>query len=249
MTYTHLRVGTKPFRSKPPRKGPPCSEPYITATNILRDPGFELHDANVPNGPSGYDFPGDGMGTGSNPSGSLYWDATNITDTLYYDVNGWAVFSNNSGGAGLPVLSTANPRSGTYHWRVSYAPSTISGAETHPVVVGGRFCVPVSGLIRGYSSRVEPGDFVRFGVYAMANTTTGTPTIQPAIDFYDSGANNITTINGTSSALTTSYVYYEVTAIAPASSYACVVDATLWAATSQSATLTFDIDDCVLEVS
>lgn len=249
MTYTYLRVGTKPFRSKPPRKGAPCSEPIVYGTNILKDPGFELHDANVPNGPAGYDFPGDGFGPGSTPIGSLYWDATNITDTLYYDTNGWAVFSNNSGGDGLPVLSTANPRSGTYHWRVSYPPATISGAETYPIPVGGKYCTKISGRWQAYSARVEPGDFVRFGVYAMANTTTGTPTIQMSIGFYDSAAASITTVTGTATSLTTGYVWYESTAVAPASSYAIAVEANLWANTSQSATLTFDVDDAVLEVS
>lgn len=248
MTFTRLRVGTKPFKSKPPRKGPPCTEPYIQGSNILRDPGFELHDANVPNGPNGWDFPGDGFGPGGANPGSLYWHTTYISDLLYYDLNGWAVWSNNNGGDGLPVLSTVNPRNGTYHFRTSFPPNTF--ASTYPIPIGGRYCNPVSGLIQPYSARIEPGDFVRFGAWIMANTTIGTPIVTISMAFYDASAAKVgATIVGPSPALTTAYAFYEADAFAPATAYTVIIEPDLGISGTQTAAIDFDVDDLELEIA
>jgi len=251
MTFTRLRVGTKPFRSKPPRLGPPCTEPYIRGSNILKDPGFEIHSGLVPKGPDNYEFPGDGFSTSSTP-GSLYWLSTNITDRFYYDVNGWAVWSNNRAAGPFPVISTANPRSGTKHWRMTY-PTTQdwTGDESYPIPINGSYCALRGGLIMGYSARCKQGDVITYSEYIEVSTTTDGPhEVFPEIAFYDENADIIgSVITGSGVNLTTTYAKYEISAIAPADAYALVTEIEIPDPGNISVAPThFDVDDCVLSV-
>ena len=237
----------------PRRSSEACTEPLILGDNILRDPGFEFHNANVPIGPVPMTIPGDGFSAGGNP-GSLRWNTDLVEGNLYYDLNGWAVWSNNFGvlpGSGEPVISTANPRSGTYHWRVTYLTGASFGSETYPIPIGGRYCELRTGLIQGYSARVEPGLTVRYSQYMMvSNTTDGPFNVNREIAFYDADFVQISSVVPSPIALTTSYVKHEVSTTAPANAFVCVAEFDI--ENSYELTLSpthFDVDDCVLEVS
>ncbi len=220
----------------------------------MKDPGFEFHTVRVPSGPNGMTIPGDSFGASVSP-GSLYWDTVNISNRFYYNVNGWAVFSNNIGhtptGSGLPEISTANPRSGTYHWRVPYLTGEIGGAVTYPLPIGGSFCTLKSGLTQGYSARCEPGDLALFsGYYTVSDTTDGPFPLNTALAWYDSDATRISTVTGPVNNLTTSYVKHEHSAVAPAGTYAVVFEFDIENGFEETVgTVNFDADDFVLGIT
>jgi len=64
MTYSHLTVGTSKIPARPPRGQPPCTEPVVYGSNVLKDPGFELQLSNFSGGPEGSEIPGVSLGNG-----------------------------------------------------------------------------------------------------------------------------------------------------------------------------------------
>ncbi len=255
------------FANEPRRSSEPCSEgPVIFGSNILKDPGFEFHFERVPIGPKithhggvpqkGMAFPGDGFGAGQANTGSLYWTHENIQDRLYYDVNGWTVWSNNEGAVppATPELSTENPRSGTYHWRVSFFIGDGGSTETYPTPIGGSYCALKNGRIEGYSARCEEGNLVRYSAHVTVSDPFDGPFgVRVTITFFDKDSDVISGAFGPTPSLTTSYVKYEYSATAPPNTHTCVVEAEIengsFPLEGASRDIHFDVDDCVLEVS
>ncbi len=257
MTFSHLRVGTKPFRSKPPRKGPPCVEPYVQGTNILRDPGFELHLANLTGGPFGEEIPGKKWMDVTTPTtqytswsdGSLAPITSGWTGEVNYIAQtswiraGWTV-------------STSNLRSGTYHARTTPIVGNGLVQNGNP---GALYPTGFHACSNNYpwAARVEPGDFVSFSMWASMTPVLGNSNpelIVFQLDFYDIDASWIASVDGLpggNEAITTSYAQFTVSGFAPAAAYYLDVQPTFDrdGGDSPASSLVFDVDDCILEVT
>lgn len=230
----------------------PCVEQLIKGPNVLKDPGFENH-AGVPDGVDGFDFPGDGVSAGGANPGSLYWWDRYITDDFWYNGQGWATWSNNTEhGYGQPELSTVNPRSGQYHWRVFYPAGDHGSVEAFPVPLGGRYCdLHTNGLIQGYSARCEPGDTITASFHGMVDPVpVNGVEVYIEIEFYDTDANYVTQSSYDSQVanLGGSYSKREMTRVAPDGAWTALVNYGTYIIDSSAAATYIDIDDCVLGV-
>lgn len=179
MTHTMLKLGVPKFKQRFKEKrvpffASPCADiPRLTGANILRDPGFEAHLSLTPTGPDGEHFAGEhALGNGP-PFNNLQWAAgtSQLVDPAVATVTPWGVFTNNGVGFGTSRwhISTANPRSGTYHARYEYdfegPDSTLEPSELTPI--GGRNCDGAA-----YSTQVTPGDVVSFSAYVYISDNT-----------------------------------------------------------------------------
>ena len=245
MTYTHLTVGTSKLPSKPPRAQPPCLEPYIVGTNILRDPGFELLPSNVGLGPNGDELPEVG--------GSLPW--TYFDDSLCPVLNPeWATDYTDYNTPRRWFVSTADPRAGTYHARMEGKTSIRDGLSTN---YGDRLFAMMfvwcdnPSVDWQWGGRVSEGDYIRFGCWAKASTVTGAPYIQPAIYIANHAGDAYVASSRPNLALTTSYAWYETSLFAPVNAYYLETHVSVLADTYASipTNITVDVDDAVLEVS
>jgi hypothetical protein len=140
------------------------------------------------------------------------------------------------------VVSTADPRSGTYHGRTD-----LSGDFDILLRVYG---FPDCDFLadRGTAARVEPGDFVRFGAWLKVTDTVNDPDAWLRLWFFDETYLIDTFVQVELPPLTTSYAYHEIDTITPSGYHY------LWAEIEPNAHLTggsgrfMDVDDCELEV-
>lgn len=236
MAYTYLRVGTKPFRSKPPRKGPPCTEPYVRGSNILRDPGFEQFLAWGHGGPDD-DMPID--------STNQYNDSTFAK--LGTSGVPWQGGENLSSGDNYWKVSTANPRNGTYHARWTGLSSTFLAfaGQLNPVMFH-KCPLDTAGWL--VAARVEPGDFIRHSAWIRGTVSAGNPKLDYAWEVFDSDGVSVASDTVTVGNLTGTYTKYEFSFFAPANAFYLDIGFIPYP-DSNSVNCTFDVDDCELEVS
>lgn len=237
----------------------PCTEPLIKGVNVLKDPSFEKMPFLERQGVRGMTFPGDSFSPGGSTPGSLAWTTEWIFDRYWYDVNGWATFSNNesvTGSNGTPYISDVAPRTGRYHWRVSYEPVVVSwGAMTaYPIPISGSYCELVDGLIQGYSARCEPGDTVTTSIYCKVNTVADGPyEMEIEGSWFDRTgawvANWPFVVD--SKNITTNYQKFERAVVAPAGAYTVAVGFYNYQddTSDVNQTLHFDFDDASLVVT
>ena len=244
-SLTHLTIGKERIPSKPPRSNPPCTEPYVTGTNILKDPGFELHIANTGGGPLGDEIPAIALG-----AQTVWTDNTTNPNTNY----GWAADSNISGSTRWQVVTT-DPDAGTYHARTTnIGGASNNGGELYVFGLYSCSLIMGSSLWNGFSARVEPGDYVRFKVRAKCSATTGAPLILLTLYWFEGVAGpDSSTVDSGSVALTTSYADYVFAAFVPTApnpgdNATQFLRATIVGWGGQAGTV-YDVDSCELEMS
>ena len=225
MTFTHLTVGTSKLPSKPPRSNPPCTEPYVKGANILRDPGFELHLSNT--------------GKTEIPELSSSWATLTWQDTTTPDPSliGWANTAYVAGGSVTAWdISDAGEETGSYSARM--VGNTLA---PHLAVIG------LVGCSDGefYSARCEPGDYTRVACRGIVDSTSGTPNVLIAMEWYAADGSFIDSADLADTPLTTSYATYETDGFAPATSYYMRV----YYKVSNQSGRTIYLDNAVLEVS
>ncbi len=166
---TQLRVGTKSFKSKPPRGKGPCSESRILRPNVLLDPGFE----------SGGDKLGTRVPMQDNTPELFYPDIQYDDETGipaaptegYTPTLGWtADFDLHTTGR-YYEYATAAPYSGTYHMQSNTYGENINFDNLW--AVGGKMCI--SGHAQGwYSAIVQSGDVIVWSLFSRRTGTSGT---------------------------------------------------------------------------
>ena len=254
-SVSRLTVGTSKLKTKPPRGNPPCTEPIKYGANILSDPGFELQLAQHGGGTLGDSLQmWQGYPPVRNPN---YWSWPGVrADEATWPAApspfpfGWCQWGSVNDPGYVHSLSywqvsTANPRTGTYHLRQT--DNQIQTSSPDVSVFGFRGC-PGSPTDYPWSFKAMPGDFYRFGLWATS-ADGGSTRIDFDLSFYDSDGTGVGG-NYNQTYLTTSYAYYEMSGFVPAallSVYALVsfTDADGGNAGGNH----IDIDDCVLEVS
>lgn len=256
MTTTYLRVGRGRWPSKPPKGNPsPCVDEAVYGANILRDPGFELHAGNGFDnyGVDGEDFAA-GLRTDTSPLGQLYWDAERPTTPLavidsYYDDAGWSIWETYDPAtyplfaAQTPVLSTANPRSGTYHIRWSVPDEFDNEIEIEPL--GGQTCEND----RAYSAVVAAGDTITWSGYVNVAVSAGVAwTGYVAVGYFASDQTHLapaTSEYSETGVTLGSYTLISVSATVPADAKYAVCGFGAYTSGITGAT-TVDFDDCTL---
>ena len=232
-SLTHLTIGKEQITAKPPRSTSPCSEPYLTGTNILKDPGFENHIANTGGGPNGTEIPY------ALTAGGLYWPSDNSKLSSWSYTGGWNHYPGFGSAGQFWQISTINPRSGTYHlrWSATGSPRIMRVFTFQTCVLYSTDYVPIS-------AKVQPGDFVRLVVYALA--ASGTPNLVMRLHFLQAvpGLTQAAPIITTTAALTAAYTRYEIGAFAPPSTSA-YVQADFY---TNTGSIVYDVDDCELLV-
>ena len=229
-----------------------CDEPLVYGANILNDPDFENHIFITSGaGPNGNQFP---FTPGS--SQAPYYVGSGQLST---GVSGW----NFVAGSGVvqPLLSTADPAVGSYHFRATTA-NTSGTAQTYAIVPTKFYtCGPVTNTTYyPISARVEVGDTVQFSIKAKYSTTgSGTATLRFR-HYFARYADGIPVNTGfptlfpdDSHTLTTSYATYSaqsfVAPSAPADAHYYVIEMIFIKSTTGSPeTMTFDADSAQLTV-
>lgn len=214
-----------------------CVEPLVIGSNVLRDPGFELHIGKTGGGPDGDEIPNTLSGGGLNWPSELI-GAASITAS---EASGWV---NKTGTGAFWKLSTANPDSGAYHARI-IAPA----APRKLGALGFLTCEPLSTTRVPVSGRVSGGSLVTFSVRSMADATTGTPKIRLELHFLQNagglpGASNEDPYQSALFNLTTSYATYTFSAMAPALSYFYHAHVLISSATGR----TIDVDNGITSI-
>lgn len=260
MAYTYLRVGTKPFRSKPPRKGPPCIDPFITGTNVLRDPSYELQQATFGTGPElADDIPSFLFGS-TGPL--LVWFSHPITQANHnpmgnesYWAQGWSVLGLTPGYENRRwLISTASPRTGSRHVRkVMFDPGDgyYAGGDVFSLNVFRARCgfSKAESGIDTYSTLVQPGNFIEWSVYVKASSTAASPTLTlQLIGVKPDWSDYSDLFVQQTFSLTVSYARYSISAFADALAGSCHVSLSVDHNTAGNPTTTVDIDDAALEV-
>jgi hypothetical protein len=231
-------------------------EPYVKGANILRDPGFELHVANTGGGPQGDEIPGEYTGLRQRDRQNLRWSDRTIMDP---SLTGWRAQVNVPVGVGYSkrrgwLVSDANPRTGTYHLRSAQLDDTgtyeVAGLYPHSIVA----CH--GGNDPFYACRINPGDYMRFSLWAMVDIVPGNAYIKWMFASYYK-ADGTLSASGSSPSLptqgsenlTTTYTQYQFDGFAPFDAYFL----SIWFEPDHdyttSTALRVDVDDCVLEVT
>lgn len=225
----------------------PCTEIVrVTGANILRDPGFETHSATTPTGPDGEHFAGENGAAGLAGLGfGLEWiDDTRADDLI--DVSGWFVF-NNPDPSYYWRISTANPRSGTYHARYEFVAEGI-GATVQPdslIPMGGKTCDPTP-----WSARVVAGDVVTFTAYVYISDNTDDWEGDIFFQFFDTNFDEVGNDPGSFTALSGgSYVQCTYSQVVPAGGVYAWANVLPFSNSVFTTDAMIDIDDCTLEVA
>lgn len=119
----------------------------------------------------------------------------------------------------LILITTDPPAGSTYHMRKPTAKGSVSIQMCTAVacdVVGA--AAPGAGTHLQYTSVVDPGTVVGLSFDAKCDVLTGTPQVELAHDFYEIDGTYVTTLVDFFN-LTTGYVTYQSTVVAPANSY------------------------------
>ena len=275
MTYTHLTIGQSKIPAKPPRAQPPCTEPIKYGSNVLRDPGFELHVSNTGGGPGGDEvssvrYSDDGTGSPlEGDDGFLHWSDGSTVDA---SLPGWfapvAVATGDDTYYIYPLgwrADTTAPRTGTYHLRSGPAvdgQSVRANDVIHLAVLGVVACLPDAGGGIAehpyYAARVGSGDFVELSFYAKAVLPGSTSALIDDIEleFYEADG---TWIGGSyysnagnyaaTKDMTTSYVQWTFATFAPATSHFVYANIIFQQTPDAGQNTYIDVDDCVLKVS
>lgn len=237
MTQSRLTIGTPKIPAKPPRGKPPCREPIVYGANILKDPGVELQLANFGGGPLGNEIP---QFVGVPVTGLRWSDHTAGPSKSYFIQDQLAINETVRW-----HVSTANPRSGTYHLRLSDTTN-----DAHPWVQLGQANGCPAGL-PFYTAVVQPGDFVKWSMWAMASSTAILPIFSFYVLFMDAAYSYIGPFfqGADDTPLPSSYTQFSVEGFVPATA----AYAELWiygvGQDDNTATAThYDFDDFVLEV-
>lgn len=239
---SRLHVGTPKIPAKPPRGKPPCTEPAVYGTNILKDPGVELQLATFGGGPGGDEIPQGTIGDGL----PYQWsdDSPGPTRSNFITENLSTGFAN------YWSVSTVNPRTGTYHLRMPMSQFGFGDGQ-YLYLSQLNLCDATPGAAgRDWvTARVEPGDFVRLGVWAMVSTTVDTPTMLFGATFNDAAGGLLATSYGfDTEPLTTTYTLFEYSGFAPPNARYVVLSGFVQKV-DQAASADFDLDDFVLQVS
>lgn len=205
-----------------PRLATPCTEPLIRASNILRDPGFELHQGLT--------------GKSEIPELDVQWTALTWQDSAVAPNSvGWAnqAYTN----ASFWDISTLGEESGTYSARIDGTEVT----STELAVIG------LIGCDDGefYSGRCTVGDFTRAACRAIVDSVTGTPNILINMEWYAQDGSFIDSADLSDTPLTTSYATYETIGIAPSTSYYLRV----YYSVSNEQNRVIYLDNAILEVA
>lgn len=253
MTYTTLNLGTPKFKRRlrkrvVPFAVSPCVEPgTISGTNILTDPGFENHLAETGGGPLGDSIPYDWSsvaGSQTEPDSGLLWPtASNPASSTWPDApatSGWFAYyvtlSQNW------EISSASPRSGTYHARWTKPSDTNNGLGLQPY----GFSTCEGGFV--VTGRINPGDYVRWLIWAKSSSASNAA-LQIHINYFNSAFGSVGSNSSSSTGLGTSYASIQVDGIAPANTYYLLTEIANTSAGALGTGATIDIDDCELEVS
>lgn len=233
---SRLVIGTPRIPTKPPRRTP-CTEPLLFDSNILRDPGFENHISATGGGPSGVEIPG-GTVSGFTCPNMVLWSDSSCAPAS----TGWQSNDSGAASAGKWFISTANPRTGTYHARHNLNGSSGDLLRAY----GFPDCRKLAD--RGTAGRVEAGTLVDFSFWAMVSASGGSPTVELRIWFFDFDSYSDLDFPEESGpqSLTTSYAEYSFSAVAPSWAYY------MWAEIEPVAggsTAFLDVDDATLEVA
>ena len=228
---SRLVIGTPRIPAKPPRRMP-CTEARLVGSNILRDPGFENHISATGGGPNGDEIPYDGVALPGEVR-SRWSD-----DSAAPSSSGWMADTDELAGSRW-YIETANPRTGTYH--VRYGPDMVAGTALWPVAVD--VCAWPDGDFGRATSKVVEGDLVDLSFYWMGSSVSGSPTIMWGIQWLDFEGTYMSQSDDTSS-VSTSYVQYDISAVAPAS--AVFVLPFISRLSDSNAAAVHDVDDCVV---
>lgn len=250
-SVSRLTVGKERLPAKPPRGAPPCQEPYLKGTNILKDPGVELQLANFGGGPGGNEIPMQNIDL-SWGTGPVYWnglpyqwnDGTPGPSHSYFShveqgvsPHWWRVFS-------------TNPRTGTYHLRHRIEATGSSTILLLLPQINLCSAIPFEANTPDFATAVvSPGDFIRFSVYASASTLEAQPWAAPGLSFHNGETGSWVESFFTNTEMTAGYAQYEVSGFVP--SGVKYVDATYYTWLWNTATVDcdVDVDDFALEVT
>lgn len=219
---SRIVIGTPRIPAKPPRRFP-CSHPRAVGTNIFTPGGFETMFGQ---GPGGNEIPG-------------YADVVlddfpwlNWSDGSPAPLPPQTIFQEDVAGSATPwVVSTASPRTGTYHARQSMVNETVVNRlhlSRFPV------CIQRSAFYRdrienglngstnvwfsGASAVVEVGDIWEVSFYAKASVVTNSNRLELHClyaNFDDMEGDNAFPNPPISQALTTSYALFTATQVVP----------------------------------
>ena len=118
----------------------------------------------------------------------------------------------------LILITTDPPAGSTYHMRKPTAKGSVSIHMCTAVACGPIDDPPGAGTHLQYTSIVNSGTIVGMSFDAKCDVLTGTPQVEMAHDFYEQDGTYITTLFDFFN-LTTGYVTYQSTVVAPANSY------------------------------
>lgn len=196
-----------------------CTEPHVTGP-IIVDTSLESYLSLTSGGPTGDGVPM--IDEFYTPGPPLTWyDKSSAEEPFAPQLI--------SSGNGITAsttdrlhVSSANPRTGTYHARWGS-----NAAFTDLTFKNGRVCVlgdPQSSDLTGtwagfYSARVEPGDIVTWGAWFDAASSM---TMRLFMDFYDSGQIWVS-FESSDRTIGTTYAYEEYIIAAPANAHYVVV--------------------------
>lgn len=245
---SRLVIGTPRIPAKPPRRIP-CLEPYILDDQILADPGFETVSGN--GGPLGDEFPEiDASGTGPPglPTGVMYWPSDLSAAPIS---SKWCQREPATSFANRWKISTAGPRTGSYHARwTKNAGLAVTAGWLMPVGFTlcrvdqfGPFALP-------FTARVEPGDLIYASAYFKHIGGTGSEDFV----FIECFSNypDLLSVGASAGPLSTigaSYTLLDRSMVAPAGAKYCRVEYRVaWLGTAGSS-VTIDVDDATVSVT
>jgi hypothetical protein len=253
-------VGIPKFASKPPVRRR-CVDELVYSANVLTDPGFELQLNAWGSGPNlANDMPHYTVrvGFGGIP---LRWpessDANSSNDPQAGNRSYWVQDFSNWVDSRRWLISTANPRSGTYHARkVMTTAALYGGGDTNGTLYADqrtRCGAEGDGTSADlYTARVEAGDTVEWSAHLMADVLTATPTLTMVMDFLDTdwtfnfGGTGLSGYTEASFNLTGSYARYSISTTAPSGAHAVLCY--LWVDHDRSNQTVVDLDDTAVAV-
>lgn len=238
----------------------PCEEPVVYGTNILADPSFENHLAETGGGPLANEIPGVYICSGGSGAEVLVpaW-----TDATPYSGSKWVGERNIPSGScqGLNAakwfISTASPRTGTYHARFTKTTNSSLQEPGWLIPTFGATCETTIQLpentrnFKTASAVLNPGDFIRFKYYGKVSVAAinGWPQATATISFFNASGVHLQQIGVASTTVGTSYESREISGIAPASTRYAVTRVDIFDLNTHASGYTADVDDCELELA